>query len=73
MLKPESPCLNCEHRSTYCHAKCSQYMQFVDDNQKYKDLILEEKKKGCLATNLTDKQYKQYLKNKQHKFNIHHN
>ena len=72
MKRPDSPCLGCDDRSAECHASCTEYIQCVEENKKYKKLIADAKEEEMLGTTLTDKRFKQYQKNKQYKIRSHH-
>lgn len=66
MLKPASPCLKCNKRSEDCHKNCEKYLQYVEDNEKYKDLINQSKQEESIGFTLIEKQLDR--KYKKHKF-----
>ena len=45
MVRPESPCLDCERRQVGCHAECDDYIGYRERLKVYKDKVLEERKK----------------------------
>lgn len=67
MLKPSSPCLGCEHRNETCHSDCSRYLEYVDENAKYKAIINESKHEQDMGFTLLEQQRNKNQKNKKFK------
>lgn len=52
MKKPESPCLNCQDRTKYCHVKCEKYANYTSALHTYTYLIKKKKKEDYDADHI---------------------
>ena len=41
MDKPRTNCKGCEERHTGCHSSCPKYREYVEENNKRKDVIFK--------------------------------
>ena len=39
MIRPESPCLDCEVRVAGCHAFCPMYREYTEKQTEYRQLV----------------------------------
>ncbi len=42
-MRPTPPCYKCEKRVLGCHSTCENYKYFINENEKYKQLVREER------------------------------
>lgn len=45
MIKPDSPCRDCERRVVGCHSTCEEFKAFEIENETYKELLRKGKDK----------------------------
>lgn len=64
MKKPNSPCLGCDNRTEDCHSDCESYLDYVEANEKYKEIIYQSKYEEDMSYTLLEKQ----RRNKEKKF-----
>ena len=58
MSRPKSPCRECDGHSQTCHAECAAYAAYMEENEAYKQLIRENKRKSYgRGERITDKQF----------------
>lgn len=56
-MKPKAPCHECVKRSIYCHDSCPVYLQFVEENQRRKELHQQEIQSRPLYVTRLDSPY----------------
>ena len=51
MIKPKTPCMQCKPPKRFigCHGQCQDYIKFKEDDEKYKQTIVDAKRKECLG------------------------
>lgn len=42
-MRPKSPCYGCDERADLCHSKCSKYLSFRHQLDKYNEAIRKKK------------------------------
>lgn len=56
MLKPNSPCLGCDRRDSTCHVDCESYLDYVEANEEYKEVVNQSKHEEDMSYTLLEKQ-----------------